>query len=114
MPLNEREQQILQEIERHLLDEEPATRRAHAKSRLEKIKLGAFLFICGLVGLIAFFVTSALIIGVVAFAAMVAGIAVILSGFRFSIPESSSRGDGLSGIFGSWNQKLRDRFKRSD
>ena len=69
MPLSDREQQILEEIEKNLYDEDPrfarATRRAGPRyDGSKRARLGALLFVVGLGTLLLFFVTQAILVGV--------------------------------------------------
>jgi hypothetical protein len=121
-PLSEREQQILEEIERSLYDEDPGfarhVRKASPTTReLRNGKFGVVLFLVGLVTLIAFFVTSSLIVGVIAFAGMVAGIVVIL-GAATSLVGSHRRSsrrpnpkERITSALRSWEDKVRKRYK---
>ena len=115
MPLSDREQQILQEIERNLLEEDPSLeKRLPSDNAIGRIKGGAFVFILGIATLIAFFLTGALLLGIVAFGAMVGGLVLIAGGVRDAAVRNfrdlSSRADRP---FGRWGQRLRDRYKRS-
>jgi Flp pilus assembly protein TadB len=118
VPLSEREQQILHEIEKSLLTEDPDL----AGIELEKqpragrrVKLGIMVFVAGIGLLVGFFVTSLLLLGLAAFGAMVGGIVLIAAGVRDLTAEGfrdfgSRRGWGE--IFGAWESKLRDRYRR--
>ena len=120
MPLSEREQRILEEIERNLSEEDPrfarATRRTSPRfGRSSRGRLGAALFLLGLAMLIAFFATQQLVVGVVAFGAMVAGIVLLLGA---SVPRGP-RGEGgrdapsrLKATLKNFEQRIRNRYKR--
>ena len=77
MPLSDNEQKILSEIERHLVEDDPVLAREigrdSASSHLTRLRTGVLLGAAGLVALIAFFVSRLLVVGVAAFALMVAG-----------------------------------------
>lgn len=116
MPLSDREQQILKEMERDLLADRPADapKPERGKHR-DLIKGGVLLFAVGLVCLGFFFVTAAFVLGIGAFAAMVGGLVLIVNGIGAA--ASSNFRDLTSGgaqdLFGRWEERLRNRDKRS-
>jgi hypothetical protein len=122
VPLSEREKRILDEIEKNLHEEDPSFARTvrHANpapqmDEVRRIKLGAALFIAGLVVLISFFFSGAVGIGVVAFGLMVAGIVLIAGALRAIATERGSAPDPrqrLSQRLGGWEERLRQRYKR--
>lgn len=117
MPLSDREQQILQEIERNLLADDPSQvgSNPQRKMGIGRAKGGVLVFVLGLAALIGFFFTGALVVGIVAFGAMVGGLVLIAGGVRDAAIRNFrdlSSGDP-SGAFGRWEQRLRDRYKRS-
>lgn len=77
MPLSDKEQQILQEIEKQLVTEDPKFARGVATSLAgetsRKVKIGIVVFAVGFGGLIAFFFTQSVFIGAAAFLVMLAG-----------------------------------------
>lgn len=120
MPLSEREQRILEEIERNLVREDPRfARMARAGRRFDRAtraRAGIVLFVAGLCTLVGFFMSRNLFVGVGAFGAMVAGIALVLG----SIPAlvETSRREGRAAM-GAWSarldalrRRLRDRYRR--
>lgn len=122
MPLSEREQKILEEIERNLYEEDPkfardVRRRAPRMDEVRRIKLGAVLFASGLAVLVGFFVSQSLLIGVVAFGAMVAGIVLVAGSIRGVGPvrsrDARGRRDRLARRFEEWESRMRQRYKRS-
>ena len=117
MPLSEREQQILKEIERDLLaDGQDLGEAEPRKTRgRDLIKGGVLLFVVGIVCLGFFFVTGALVLGIVAFAAMVSGLVLIANGARDAAQRNFrdlSPGSAHD-LFGRWEERLRNRNKRS-
>jgi hypothetical protein len=122
VPLSDREQKILQEIEKNLYDDDPrfardVRRRAPRMEEVRRTKLGAALFVLGFAVLIAFFVSSSLLVGVVAFGAMVAGIVLVAGSIR-GLGSSGGAGlparrDRLVHKFGEWGARIRKRYKRS-
>lgn len=117
MPLSEREQQILKEIERNLLAEGPTSGESPSKPTRyrDQIKGGVLLFVVGIVCLGFFFVTGALILGVVAFAAMVGGLVLVVTGVRVAASRSFRElaSGGAQDFFGRWEERFRNRNKRS-
>lgn len=78
MPLSDREQQILQEIEKSLYEQDPDFAHGVAATTLQKhlianVRRGALLFAAGLGLLIAFMFYPNLALGVMAFLCMLAG-----------------------------------------
>lgn len=118
MPLSDHEQRILDEIEKNLLQEDPgfARRRPVAASdRRKRARLGALSFAAGVVGLLVFFSTSVVIVGVVAFAAMVLGIVVIVGSIGSApSPAGLLQGsrDKAARFMTDWEDKVKDRRKK--
>jgi hypothetical protein len=121
VPLSDREQQILQEIENNLRQEDPSFARQvgvreSSMGQVGRLKLGIFLFIVGLGLLVAFFVTSLLVIGVGAFGSMVAGLVLAADALRRLASRDGFRGLGphlqLRNAVQRFEQRLRDRYRR--
>ena len=130
MPLSDRERQILEEIERNLHSEDPKFARRYRQtapysreSRL--VRVGAIVFVIGFAILFAFFFSRSLLVGVVAFAAMVTGVVVVASSIRILAggrrPNNEDAffrrdEDGLPQRLGKlvqqWEQRLRERYRR--
>ncbi len=110
MPLDEREQRILEEIERHLYEEDPklaqkvkATLGSRSRRRQRLAVLG---FVVGLVVMLGSFTSSAVIAGL-GFILMVA------SAGWLAMMVRSGRGDGAQGgAAEGWLDRLRDRWRR--
>ena len=116
MPLSEREQQILKEIERDLLADGPDGEAEPRRSRgSDRIKGGVLLFLVGIVCLGFFFVTGALVLGLAAFAAMVSGLVLIANGARDAAKRNfrDLSSGGAQDLFSRWEERLRNRNKRS-
>ena len=115
MPLSEREQKILEEIEKNLHEEDPRLARevgSRRTSHTGNIRNGVILFVVGLGLLIAFFLTGMVLVGVVAFGAMVAGIVMgagALSGLGTS---QKAQRDRMTQAFSQWEQRIRERYRR--
>lgn len=120
MPLSEREQRILDEIEKNLHEEDPAFARtvreqAPRMDEIRRIKLGIALFVVGFAVLIAFFFSGVVAIGVVAFGLMVGGIVVVAGAIRVLASERRSapvRRQRLAHRIGRWEERIRQRYKR--
>jgi hypothetical protein len=121
VPLSEREQKILEEIERNLYEEDPrfahgVRRRTPKMDEVRRIKLGALLFVCGFALLIGFFFSGALLVGVAAFGGMVGGIVMVAGAVREVAGHSrispSGQRERISGVFRQWEDRLRNRYKR--
>lgn len=116
MPLSDREQKILEEIEKNLHSEDPRFARdvggSSSTSNRGNIKLGLLVFLIGFALLVGFFLSGLLLVGVVAFGTMVAGI-VLAAGALGSLKSSgAARKDRFSTAFSEWEQRMRERYKR--
>jgi hypothetical protein len=121
VPLTERERRILDEIEKNLQREDPAFARGVKKrspnaSEVRNAKLGVGLFIAGFLALLAFFFSQLLVLGVVAFGAMVGGSVLIASSARglsaarrLNAPSAKDR---ATRAIANWEDKVRKRYKR--
>jgi hypothetical protein len=121
VPLSDREQQILQEIEKNLRQEDPSFAsqvglREPSTGQMGRLKLGVFLFIIGLGLLVGFFVTSILLVGVGAFGSMVAGLVLAADALRRLATQDGFRGLSphfqLRNAVQRFEQRLRDRYRR--
>lgn len=119
MPLTDREKAILQDIEKNLKAEDPGFARGVRspwKSHVRRIKLGAALFVGGLVTLFLFFVSKLAVVGVVAYAAMVGGI-VLFAGAGSRMASERMQGvtsrERMTRGFKDFEARLRDRYKKS-
>ena len=121
MPLSEHEQRILDEIEKNLHDEDPRLARQVRRSsstqfEVSRAKLGAATFVCGFLVLIAFFVTQIILVGVLAFGAMVAGIVLVASSSRGIVSASKSgrrdASDRIKGAVKGLEERIRKRYKK--
>jgi hypothetical protein len=114
VPLSEREQKILEEIERDLYREDPGFARGRRTGpRLPtatRARLGVVLFAAGLVSLFAFFAKQWLALGVIAFGAMVAGVVLIAGSVRTIAGEAQPR-ERVSALFKRWEDRFRQRYK---
>lgn len=121
MPLSDREQQILQEIERQLYEQDPRFARDVAATTLERhalrnIRRGVGLFALGFLVLLAFFFTESVPVGVAAFLLMLAGATFAYQSARRLGGEQLKalrRGMSLRKFFGPLEDRLRD-FRRGD
>jgi hypothetical protein len=123
VPLSEREQKILQEIERDLYREDPAfardVKRPPRFTEGTRARLGIAMFVCGFLMLIGFFIVTAatssqalsLLLGVLAFAAMVAGIVMMVGSLRALAASKDQPRDRLAQAFKRWESRVRDRYK---
>ena len=114
MPLSEREQQILAEIEKDLSTEDPAfARNEHAPApEARGAKLGIVVIFTGVLLLIGFFVSQQLLVGVAAFAAMVGGIVMIASSLRNVLRHREGGRERIQHAMANWEARIRDRYKR--
>ena len=121
MPLSEREQRILEEIEKNLHQEDPALGRAARRGphldRVKRIKLGGLLVVAGFALLFAFFVSGSVTFGVLAFVAMVGGIVLVAGSIR-GLPGDRAtvrleRRDRLMSALKAWEERVRKRRRGS-
>lgn len=122
MPLSDREQQILQDIERQLAEQDPKFARgvtgASSDVRIfRNVRMGLALFTIGLGLLVTFFFHPLVIIGVASFIAMVAGATLAYQNLKKrgvekvkDLKEQAS----ISGLVGRFEDRLRDMRKRDD
>jgi Protein of unknown function (DUF3040) len=121
VPLSEREQRILEEIERNLHQEDPALGRAGRRGphldRVRRIKLGGVMLAAGFLLLFAFFVSGSVTFGVLAFVAMVGGIVLVAGSMRETPTDRASihldRRDRLIGALRAWEERVRKRRRGS-
>jgi hypothetical protein len=113
MPLSEREQQILDELERELRGGTPSSpeRPTADGERLKGLKLGIVVFVAGMLLLVWFFVSGLLIAGVASFAAMVTGIVMGASSLRASAGSGGGPGERIARAVGGWEQALKNRYR---
>lgn len=118
MPLSEREQKILQEIERDLYREDPSfardvRRRQTGWNEVSSARLGAALFVLGLAAMFAFFTSRSLLVGVVAFGAMVAGVVLLAGSFRGLVAQRQQHEqkprERLVNLLRRWEERVRKR-----
>jgi hypothetical protein len=123
VPLSDSEQRILEEIEKNLYADDPAfargvKRKAPRFAEFRRLRLGIFTLIAGIVLLLWFlFSPNLIIVGVLAFGAMVAGIVfamrslwgLAISGRRRRNPGPRER---VNAAVRQWEEKFRNRYKR--
>lgn len=120
MPLSEREQRILEEIEKNLHEEDPAFARTVRQQtpqidEVRRIKIGIAVFVVGFAVLISFFFSGAVGVGVLAFGLMVTGIVLTAGALRVLAmerrPGQQSR-ERLARRIGGWEERLRQRYRK--
>jgi len=117
MPLSEREQQILDELERELTGAPPsssARASSRASQRFRGLKVGAFLIVLGVVMLVWFFTKPFLLVGVAAFALMVGGIVLGAASIRAEMGRGVAPGRRIADLVGGWERSLRRRDRDND
>jgi uncharacterized membrane protein YedE/YeeE len=119
VPLSEREQKILQEIERDLHREDPAfvrdvRRKGPGLGHISQARLGGALFVAGFLALLVFFAKQWLLFGVIAFGAMVAGVVLVAGSLRalaLRPDERTQPRERLVLALKRWEERLRQRYK---
>lgn len=121
VPLSEREKRILDEIEKNLYQEDPQFARDVKPERprsadRRRMQVGILLFLVGFATLIGFFATGNVVVGVLAFGAMVGGIVVIAGSIKGSATANGARGPALgeriSQNVRAWEERFRQRYRR--
>ncbi len=120
VPLSDHEQRMLDEIEKNLYQEDPGFARqvkpkGGPESERRRAKAGAAVFAAGFLGLLGFFYSGMVVIGVLAFGAMVLGIVLIAGSARGLVSSStaaSSPTDRISRAFVDWEKRIRERYKK--
>lgn len=112
MPLNEREQRILEEIERQFYEEDPKLAETVANTTLETVhrrwnRVAAAGFVIGLVVMLASF-TRWTVVALIGFVIMVASAGWIAMNLRRRNNESAG-----PGALGSWVEHLKHRWQRN-
>lgn len=121
MPLSDREQQILQEIERHLYEQDPKFAHGVAAKTLKStsarnLRRGLLLFLAGLAALVAFFATTKVLWGVLGFLLMLGGATVAYHNGRKLGAEplrALRSGTSLTKLFGNLEGRMRN-IRRKD
>jgi Flp pilus assembly protein TadB len=115
-PLSEHEQKVLDEIEKNLYADDPRYGTRGRAAGVQLVRFGAVTFVVGLAMLFIFFLSRSLILGVLAFVAMVGGIFLVTTGIRqvASARNQSSLGarDRAARTVEGWGERIRQRFKR--
>jgi F0F1-type ATP synthase assembly protein I len=126
VPLSDSEQRILEEIEKNLYADDPAfargvRRKAPHFAEFHRLRLGIAALVAGLVLLfvdLGWFGRTPLfvLIGVLAFAAMVAGIVMVVRSFSSLAIRARSQRPGLkertSSTVRQWEERFRNRYKK--
>jgi hypothetical protein len=120
VPLSEREQRILEEIEKNLHEEDPSFARnvrqqTPQMDEMRRIKLGVVVFVVGFAVMISFFFSGAVGVGVLAFGLMVTGIVLIAGALRVIATErrpGQDRRERLARRLGGWEERLRQRYRK--
>ena len=121
MPLSEREQRILEEIEKSLYQEDPGLareirRKAPRMADRRRVKTGALLFVLGFAALIGFFLSGQILVGVAAFGAMVGGIVMIAGSFKGFVaprrPPGPKLPDRISSAVKGFEERMKQRYRK--
>jgi hypothetical protein len=122
VPLSDSEQRILEEIEKNLYADDPAFARGVRRkgprfAEFRTLRLGIFTLVAG-VGLLLWFLLSPnlIIVGVLAFGAMVAGIVFAMRSVWGLAVSSRRRRPGrrerVNSVVRQWEERFRNRYKR--
>ena len=120
MPLSEREQRILDEIEKSLYQEDPVFARDSAeepevRKAVGSVRRGAAMFVAGLLVLFAFFMTKQVWVGALAFGSMVWGIVVVAGALRGAASPGRAVGDvgdRIGRAATEIERRIKQRYKR--
>jgi Protein of unknown function (DUF3040) len=115
-PLSEDEQKILDEIEQNLYADDPRLGVQGRASGIQVIRIGALIALAGFGLLIGFLISRSLLVGVLAFIAMVGGIVLVTGGVRQVATARDATPIGarerVTRTAEGWGERLRQRFKR--
>ena len=117
MPLSEREQQILDELEADLRGDaasSPAAASSRPRERFAGLKIGVLLVLVGVVMLVGFFASGNILVGVAAFALMVLGIVLGASSVRAEMTRGGDLAERVTGMVTGWERSLRSRYRNED
>ncbi|MFF7292909.1 DUF3040 domain-containing protein [Microbacterium sp. NPDC008134] len=120
MPLSEQEQRLLDEMERHLLHNDADVVSAPSGDRAlsyRNLVYGALLVLAGVGGLVAGVIVGdvwGIVIGVVGFAAMLAGVMLAVTPVRRAVPAatSSEKPTAKRQDSASFMDRMNDRWDR--
>lgn len=117
MPLSEQEQRLLDEMERHLLrnDADVVAPRDGRSINYRNVTIGVILVLAGIGGLVAGVATQLIVVGVIGFAAMLAGVVLAAttsggseSSRSASAPTAAKQGSSSSRFM----DRMNDRWER--
>ncbi|GAA4354032.1 DUF3040 domain-containing protein [Microbacterium rhizosphaerae] len=117
MPLSEQEQRLLDEMERHLMQNDADVVSAQRDGRslsYRNIVYGTILVLVGIGGLLGGVVTQLVIVGVVGFVAMLAGVILAVTPIRAEAPEAKKKKEPTpkGSSSGSFMDRMNDRWDR--
>jgi len=116
MPLSEQEQRLLDEMERHLMrnDADVVAPREGQTLSYRNIVYGTVLVLLGLGGLIVGVSTSLIIVGVLAFLVMVAGVVLAVTPTKSIAPRARTSGPASTSPkpASSFMDRMNDRWDR--
>ncbi|MEO7802978.1 MAG: DUF3040 domain-containing protein [Actinomycetota bacterium] len=120
MPLSDRENQILQDIEKQLSEQDPklADRvggHSLREESVQKVKQGIAIFVAGFGLLIAFFVTVQMVLGVLAFLVMVAGATHTFQNLKRLLADQKVQADSSEvSLLSRVEHRIRDMRRRDE
>lgn len=116
MPLSEREQQILDQLENDLRAGGVSGPKQSTPEgeRFRGLKLGIVVFVGGILLLVWFFASRLLLAGVASFAVMVTGIVLGASSIRASVGGGGNAGERIARAVGGWEEALKKRYRDRD
>lgn len=123
MPLSEREQRLLDQMERALYQEDPkfatALRKPSARPRNgRRLFLGVLLLVVGMAALLGGVATAAVVLGVAGFVVMLGGVMLGIAAMRPTVAQAESvsrdRTDAATpaATGGSFMGKVEERWRR--
>lgn len=120
MPLSEQEQRLLDEMERHLLQNDADVVSAPSGSHAlnyRNITIGALLVLVGLGALVVGVATQLIVVGILGFAVMLAGVVIAIKPSRVEqvVPRASSGarpGASTPANSSSFMDRMNDRWDR--
>jgi hypothetical protein len=115
MPLSEQEQRLLDEMERHLMQNDTDVVSAQRDGRslsYRNIVYGTILVLVGIGGLLGGVVSQLVVVGVLGFVAMLAGVILAVTPTRSGVPKAKKESAPKGGSSGSFMDRMNDRWDR--
>jgi len=115
MPLSEQEQRLLDEMERHLMQNDADVVSAPRDGRTlsyRNIVYGTILVLVGIGGLLGGVVTQLVLVGVLGFVAMLGGVILAVTPTRTGVRKPKKEKSGKAAASSSFMDRMNDRWDK--